>query len=437
MRSTRNRRVTAALTMASAAALVLSACGASGESSEDGAATGEATATTAGGLGEDRGPITFASGKDFTSEMQNLIDRWNEANPGEEVTLLELAASPDDQRTAFVQNFQAKSDAYDVLWSDVVWTSEFAAQGWIEPLDPARFATDDILPAAVDTATYDGQLFGAPFITNGALLFYRTDIVKTPPTTWEELFAACDAAKATHPDIDCYAGQFAQYEGLTVNVSEVVNAAGGAFVGESGSDVVVNSPESRDGLQILVDAFEDGYINPEAITYKEEESRRAFVEGRAIFLRNWPYVWTTATEAGAATEGKVGVSLLPGVDGTGTSTLGGIDLVVSAFSDNKATAMDWIEFMQSEESQRFVVSAMNQASVRTALYDDPELVKQAPYLPVLKESILNAVPRPKTPYYNGVSLAIQSNSYKALQRAAGVDEAIANMAASIEDAVGD
>jgi len=437
MRRTRNRRVAAVLTMASAAALVLSACGGSGESSEGGTATGESTTAAAGDLGEDRGPITFASGKDFTSEMGNLIDKWNDAHPGEEVTLLELAASPDDQRTAFVQNFQAQSDAYDVLWSDVVWTSEFAAQGWIEPLDQERFASDEILPAALDTATYNGQLYGAPFITNGALLFYRTDIVETAPTTWDELFAACDAAKATHPDMDCYAGQFAQYEGLTCNVSEVINAAGGAFVGETGTDVVVDSPESRDGLQILVDAFENGYINPEAITYKEEESRRAFVEGRAIFLRNWPYVWTTATEPGAATEGKVGVSLLPGVEGTGTSTLGGINLVVSAFSDNKATAIDWIEFMQSEESQRFVVSAMNQASVRTALYDDPELVEMAPYLPVLKESILNAVPRPKTPYYNGVSLAIQSNGYEALQRAAGVDEAISAMASSIEDAVSD
>lgn len=434
MRSTGKRRLTAVLAMASTAALALSACS-SPEQSPGNATTGASDSSAAAGLGEDRGPITFASGKDFTAEMGNLIEKWNEGHPGEEVTLLELAASPDDQRTAFVQNFQAKSDAYDVLWSDVVWTSEFAAQGWIEPLDEERFASEDILPAALDTATYDGQLYGAPFITNGALLFYRTDLVETPPKTWDELFAACDAAKATNPDMDCYAGQFAQYEGLTVNVSEVVNAAGGAFVGDSGSDVVVDSEESREGLQILVDAFENGYINPEAITYKEEESRRAFVEGRAIFLRNWPYVWTTATEAGAATEGKVGVSLLPGVDGPGTSTLGGINLVVSAFSDNKATAIDWIEFMQSEESQRFVVSAMNQASVRTALYDDPELVSVAPYLPVLKESILNAVPRPKTPYYNAVSLAIQSNAYEALQRAATVDEAISNMASSIEDAV--
>jgi len=91
--------------------------------------------------------------------------------------------------------------------------------------------------------------------------------------------------------------------------------------------------------------------------------------------------------------------------------------------------------MQSEESQKFVVSKMNQASVRAALYDDPELVKTAPYLPTLKESILNAQPRPKTPYYNAVSVAIQQNTYKALQGEISVDEAIAGMASGMQDAV--
>ena len=155
-----------------------------------------------------------------------------------------------------------------------------------------------------------------------------------------------------------------------------------------------------------------------------------------MFLRNWPYVYTSANEAGSAVKGKFAVAPLPGASGPGTSSLGGIDLVVSSFSKNKETAKDWIKFMQSEESQRSVVKDMNQASVRTALYDDPELVKLAPYLPTLKQSILTAQPRPNTPNYNAVSLAIQKNAYAALQRQASVDDAIKKMAADLQKAVG-
>jgi multiple sugar transport system substrate-binding protein len=417
----RRKRFAAAMASMVLGGLSLAACG-TGE---------EATTSTA----EDaRGPITFASGKDFTKEMQALLDTWNADHPDEKVTMLELSASPDEQRTSFVQNFQAKSSAYDVLWSDVVWTSEFASRGWIEELDPKVYGGPEIMPAAVKTAMYDGKMYGAPFITNGGLLFYRSDLVKAPPKTWDELFASCDKAKPA--EVDCYAGQFAQYEGLTVNTAEAINAAGGSFLGEDGKTVAVDSPEAREGLKILVEAFKDGHISKEAITYKEEESRRAFVEGRLMYLRNWPYVYTSANEDGSAIKGKFGVTTLPGVSGTGTSSLGGIDLVVSKFSKHKATAKDWIAFMQSEESQRSVVKDMNQASVRTALYDDPELVKSAPYLPTLKESILNAEPRPATPNYNAVSLAIQKNAYAALQGKVSVDEAITSMAEELGRAVG-
>ncbi|MFJ5861780.1 ABC transporter substrate-binding protein [Pseudarthrobacter sp. NPDC092439] len=403
-----------------AAAISLTGCGNAGSSSD---------AKADGG----RGPITFASGKDFTQEMQNRIDIWNDKHPDEKVTMLQLSASPDDQRTSFVQNFQAKSDKYDVLWSDVVWTSEFASRGWIEKLDKERFGGDRLLPSAVDTAMYNGKLYGAPFMTNAGLLYYRSDLVPKAPVTWQELRAACEIAK--QHKMDCYAGQFSQYEGLTVNTVEALNSAGGAVLSEDGKSATVNTPEAKEGLKFLVDMVKDGNISKEALTYKEEESRRAFVEGRLMFLNNWPYVYSSASADGSAIKGKFGMATLPGKDGPGVASLGGIDLAVSAFSKHKETAKDWIEFMQSDETQRSVVKDMNQASVVAALYDDPELVKASPYLPTLKESLVGANPRPKTAKYNAVSLAIQKNAYKALQGDVSVDEALQAMQQELTEAI--
>ena len=235
--------------------------------------------------------------------------------------------------------------------------------------------------------------------------------------------------------MDCYAGQFNQYEGLTVNAAEAINSAGGTFLSADGKTVTVDSPEARAGLQHLVDMFKNGDINPAGITYQETEGANAFTSGKLMFLRNWPYVYTAASASDSVIKGKFGMATLPGQKGAGVSSLGGIDLTVSVYSKNKKTAKDWVAWMQSESSQKILVSVMNQASVLKSLYTDPALVATSPYLPTLKESLLSAVPRPSTPAYNAVSLAIQKNAYAALQGKMTVDAAITQMAADLKQAI--
>ena len=54
----------------------------------------------------------------------------------------------------------------------------------------------------------------------------------------------------------------------------------------------VATPEATMGLQTLTDWFKDGHIPKAAITWTEEEGRKAFQDGELIFHRNWPYVYT-------------------------------------------------------------------------------------------------------------------------------------------------
>jgi multiple sugar transport system substrate-binding protein len=380
------------------------------------------------------GPITFASGKDLTGAMPQLLAKWNKLHPEQKVTFIELSASPDDQRNSFVQDLQAKSDKYDVMWDDVVWTSEFAAHGWLAPLDKSKVGGSDVLPAAVDSATYDGKMYGAPFETNAQLLYYRSDLVKTAPTTWAELQADCAIAKTNN--MTCYAGgQFAQYEGLTVNFAEAVNSAGGTILSSNGKTVTVDSAQGRAGLQHLVDLFKTGTVKPAAITYQEQQSADQFLNGSSLFLTNWPYVYSAASAKGSKIAGKFAMTTLPGENGPGVSSLGGIDLGVSAYSKHQATAKSFVAWMQSPASQKVVVSVQNQASVLKSLYTDAALVKVSPYLPELQKSLLNAQPRPKTPNYNAVTLAIQTNAYAALQGKVTVNQAITSMAAALKVAI--
>lgn len=417
-------RATAALGVA----VLLASCGSGGN---DG---GEQPS----GALEGRGEVTFATGKDTSGNMQKLVDEWNAKHADEQVRIIELPESADAQRQQMVQNAQVKSDAYTILNLDVVWTAEFAANRWVVELPKDQFELDKFLEPAVKTAEYRDKLYAAPVFSDGGLLYYRKDLLDAaglqPPKTWADLIAACQTVKATQPAIGCYAGQFEKYEGLTVNFDEAVHSAGGDVVDASGKPVV-NTPEAKAGLDALVAGFKDGVIPEKAITYKEEEGRRAFQAGELLFHRQWPYQWNLAgkTDGSSQVAGKFDVAPLPGIKGTGSSTLGGHNFAISAFGKNKATALDFMKFYTSEAAQRSNLLATSQAPTLASLYDDAELIKQFPYLPTLKKSILSAKPRPQAVRYGDVTQAIQEAAYAALTGEKTSDVALKDLQAKLEE----
>ena len=412
------------------AALALAGCGDSGSDSSGGQS----------GALEGRGPIKFASGKDTSGNMQKLVDEWNSKHADQKVTITELPESADDQRTAMVRNAQAQSKEFTVLNLDVIWTAEFAANQWVVQLPQDEFDLDNFLEPAVNTAKYRDNLYAVPVYSDGGLLYYRKDLltaagVTEAPKTWDEMKEDCAKVKALpgNEGLGCYAGQFDKYEGLTCNFSEAVQSAGGSVLDESGKPTV-DSDEAKEGLNFLVDGFKDGEIPQAAVTYKEEDGRRAFQDGTIIFHRNWPYVYAkaNATDGSSKINGKFDVSPLPGKSGPGVSTLGGHNLAISAYAENKATALDFIKFFTSQESEKSNLLATSQAPTRANLYDDPDLVKQFPYLTTLKESILNAVPRPQAVKYNEVTAAIQEAAYGAINGDKSTDDALKDLQSKLE-----
>jgi multiple sugar transport system substrate-binding protein len=411
-------------------ALTLSACG--GGSGGGGTSAGSGGGDASQGL-DGRGPITYVQGKDNSNVVRPLVEKWNAAHPDQKVTFKEQTDQADQQHDDLVQHFQAKQSDYDVVDVDVVWTAEFAAKGWLQPLkDKMAIDTSAMLKPTVDSATYKGTIYAAPQTSDGGFLYYRKDLVPTPPKTWDEMMGMCSIAKANN--IGCYAGQFSKYEGLTVNASEAINSAGGAVLDKDGKPSL-NTAEAKAGLGNLAKAYADGNIPKEAITFKEEDSRQAFQDGKLLFLRNWPYAFNLITTEGSSqVKDKLGLAPLPGKSGPGASSLGGHNAAVSVYSKNKATSLDFLKFLTSEESEKFYATQGSLAPVLGKLYDDPELVAKLPYLPVLKTSIENAVPRPVTPFYPAVTKAIQENAYSALKGEKTVENALSDMQKSIESA---
>jgi multiple sugar transport system substrate-binding protein len=387
------------------------------------------------------GPITFATGElDTSTYLPGLIDEWNRAHPGQRVTLINLPDDTDDQLAQLAANLQAHSNAYDVMSLDVIWTAQFASNGWIIPLNDGQFPLSDFLRPAVDTAMYAGRLWAIPFTSNAELLYYRSDILSEagvqPPQTWTQLASEAETV-APRYGLSGYAGQFAAYEGLTVNFAEAVQSAGGSILSPDGTKVTIDSPQARQALAFLVSGFHDGWIPAAALNYDELASQDAFEQGKLLFLNNWPYVYGQAEIPGPGNEvaGKIGVEALPGPDGPGSSSLGGANLAISAFSRHQRTALAFIKFLTSLPVERQILIESSLPPVWTQLYTDPSLIQRFPYLPTLEQAILSARPRPAVPDYNQLSLAISSSVHQALMQRASVNATITTLSGELNQII--
>jgi multiple sugar transport system substrate-binding protein len=392
--------------------------------------SGSGGSSSGGSADLSKGPITVVQGKDNNGTLPQLKAMWDKAHPKEKVTFKQQSDQADQQLQDLLLHFGKKSADYDVVSSDVVWTQQLASNGYLQPLT-GKFALDtgSIVPAVLNTAKYRGILYAAPAATDSQILYYRKDLLgsKPAPTTFDEMFADCGIAKAK--GINCYTGQFAKYEGLTVNFAEAVNSAGGTVVDDKGKPTL-NTAEAKKGLQTLVDGFKKGYIPATAITYQEEQGRAAFEAGKFLFYTNWPYAYslTTTDKSSFAAKNKnaLGITGFPG-----KSSLGGHNWAISNFSKHKGTALAFVKWFESPEIQKWAVEKSSAAPVLTSVYSDSSLQSKFPYLPVLKKSLDNAVPRPATPFYQAVSTSIQDNAYAALKGSKSVDQALSDMTNAI------
>jgi len=376
-----------------------------------------------------KGNVTFCTGKDTTGSKTAGVKAFNAANPGMHVKMTEFPESADEQRNQFVQRQEAKSSECDVFYSDVIWTAEFAVQKWLYDMTPyVESRKDEFIPSTFDTATYQDKVWGVPHKTNAGFLYYRTDQIDNPPTTWQDVYKQAAATNGI-------AYQGAAYEGLTVDFLELAFAAGGKILSDDGSKAEINSPQNRKVLQFMVDGIKNGAAPKSVTTYMEEPARRAFESGRVTFVRNWPYVYATSNRA-KATKGKFDVMPFPAWEGGGKAgILGGANLVVSTYTKNPGGSLKFIDYMTSKDRQSEDVVKFSDASPLKAVYDDPAVQKAQPFAKDLESAVEQAKARPVSPVYPQISEAIYKNVNAALSGQTSTEDALKSAQSQIDQAL--
>ncbi len=291
---------------------------------------------------------------------------------------------------------------------DVIWTGEFTNAGWLAPVpaDLVRDLEDDVFPTVLDTARFEGRLFGVPAWTNTQLLWYRMDRVASPPETWQEMI---EAAEAIGPQGTIQV-QGNRYEGLVVWTVAMIESAGGEVL--RGPRQVALAPEPTTlALAAMGRLANSPAASPDISTSTEDSARLAFESGDSTFMINYPFVFPSAKQNAPEVFRNMGAAKYPRVrpDLESHPPLGGINLGVSAFSENKDLAFEAIECIVQPENQLLIAREGGLPPVLPVLYDRPEIEEIYPgFSQVLFRSIRDAAPRPaETPAYQDVSLAIQ------------------------------
>ncbi len=366
------------------------------------------------------------------------LKRFMELNPGVRV---ELQRTPDDasqRHQLYVQWLNARVGNPSILQLDVVWTPEFAAAGWVLPLDRYAPPRAEFFPATITANTWAGRLYALPWFADVGLLYRRTDLVPNEPKTLEEMVTDAQAAMARRggPRYGIVS-QGARYEGLITGFVEYLGAFGGRIIDDKG-EVVVNRPEAVRALEFMRDELYKTNVAPlDVLTWHEEEARFAFQNGNAVFMRNWPYpVAAMSDTAQSKVAGKFAVSPMPASgsapNGHSTAALGGAQLAINAYTDHPDAAYKLIAYLTAPEQMLERAQAVGQYPTRPALYNDPRL-RGAIAIPLdnARRAIESATPRPVTPIYTELSEILQIELHRALVRQAEPGEALNSAAARI------
>jgi multiple sugar transport system substrate-binding protein len=371
------------------------------------------------------------------------LQEFQRLNPGIRVTYQATPSSASDRHTLFVTWLSSRSAAIDVLNLDVIWVPEFAAAGWLLPLEEAvaasRLSLGDFLPPGLACSRYQGRLFALPWFADAGLLYYRQDLYAAlclpPPRTFADLLKVREIKeKSGLPYGFLFPGQ--AYEGLVCAALEFIWSNGGGIFDPDGR-LVLDSFHNREALETLVNLIYREGVSPLAVaTFQEEDCRHAFEQGYAVLMRNWPYAYPLLSRAGSPVAAKFGVlPLVHGPGGRPTSCCGGGCLGINAFSRQPEAAWKLVQFLLEKENLKKRAQVLGMLPPLASLYDDPDLQRQFPYLPRLKEVFVKARPRPITPLYSCIGEILRVHFSRALTRQETPREALERGQAEIAAAL--
>ncbi|WP_415399919.1 ABC transporter substrate-binding protein [Synechococcus sp. W4D4] len=351
-----------------------------------------------------REPVSILMPAPFADATAELVEEFNREHPEIALTVTRGPLETEAVSDLAISSLLLGNSPYDVLLMDVTWTPKYARAGWLEPLEPwlGVDALVDLAPGAELGNSFDGHLWRFPLVADMGLLFWRTDLMDSPPRTPAELEAISRSLQEKGQVRWGYVWQGRQYEGLSCTYLEVLRGFGGRWLRDGSPDL--NSEAAITASQWLRQLVDQGITPPAVANMAEPQALQVFESGDAALMRNWPYAWAELNKEGSALAGKVGITTMVSLPNEPhVATQGSWGFSVLSSSKHKQAAIEALQFLTSTAAQKQLNLNWGYTPTRLSVFNDPELVRANPILPELQSALADAVLRPLTPIYAQLS----------------------------------
>jgi multiple sugar transport system substrate-binding protein len=248
--------------------------------------------------------------------IQDNIEKFEAANPDIKVKLTDY--SWPTYHDAMVLRLKGKART-DILYCGEDWLPEWAAAGWVSPLEDyfpdAKKYMEKTASYALADMTYQGKLYGLSYYADLITFQYNKEILKkhglNPPKNWDEVLEASLKLKAAgmrYPIVYEYNETLPNF--FTAFVSQVYGRGGDMF--DENLNPVFADPHSEafKHLQWLQDAK----VKHDILTYSRHESKVniAMNTGQHAFTIMFNYMLAAMNNPPAPLAGQFDMTLMPG-----------------------------------------------------------------------------------------------------------------------------
>ena len=348
--------------------------------------------------------------------LEQTAARWNVENPG---TPLTLVAVPYDSFADKLTSAVPRGNGPDLFIFSDDRIGAWAESGIIEPIE---FWVDDALAdrfedQATRALAYRGSLWGLPLAVKSLAMYTRTDLVKQPPRTTDELLALAKPMKAKHGFALAY-----------VNVNLYFHAPwlhgfGGHVMDDTGK-LAIATPQAANAMMFARKLVADGVAPPDA---EGPMVATLFNEGKAAIVISGPWFITDI-----AKNVPWQVATLPIVSATGKPAapfLGVESILMSAHARDKTAAFAVMDALTADGAAITRAKLARQVVANPAAYADAA-VAHDPALRAFRAQLEHTAPMPKvpamrtvwTPYENALGEVLAGRSSPTEQLAKVVEE---------------
>jgi multiple sugar transport system substrate-binding protein len=324
----------------------------------------------------------------------------------------------------------APSGNYDVVTVDAPWTAKFAKAGIVSDVTDKLSSADkqDIFPGALDAISYDGKLYGLPWLNDTKFLFYNKDILKkagfdNPPKTWDELIQQATVIKQKGLVEYPLVWSWKQAEALVCDFTTLSGTFGGQMI-KDGKPTITDAG-NKAALNFMLQTLKSGLTNPNSTEFLEEDVRGVFSSGKAAFAMNWTYMYNLANDkTQSQVAGNVGIVPSPSQGNVVSASVnGGMGLSLTKATKHQDEAWKYLQYLVSKDVQKKY--AKNALPIWKSLYDDKDVIATNPDVVAASKIQYNyLVNRPQVTWYGSFSNDLQVGIQQVLMGQKSTDDVV-------------